>query len=123
MSINEKSPTLVQTFLSILAYLPSRRRKQFWILLVCLVSAAVIETATLGSIAFFASVMADPDAALQSKYVAAVKNVFHSDYLSQRQGLIVTVSICVMGSLLHKISEPAFSQSIFTGRNGTLLTY
>ena len=102
MSINEKSPTLVQTFLSILAYLPSRRRKQFWILLVCLVFAAVIETATLGSIAFFASVMADPDTALQSKYFVAIKTFFQLDYLSHTKGLIVTVSSFVMGLVLVK---------------------
>ena len=102
MTIEETPATLVKTFRSILGYLPSRRRRQFWVLLVCLVFVAVVETATLGSIALFASAMADPDAVLQSKYVAAVKGFFHADYLSQRQGLIVTLSILVMALVVVK---------------------
>jgi hypothetical protein len=35
---------------------------------------------------------------------------------------VLKVGVYIMGSLLHKISEPTFSQAIFSSRNDDLLT-
>ena len=102
MSNKEKAPTLVQTFCIIIDYLLARQRKLFWILFICLLFAAIVETGTLGFIAFFASAMSDPDAVLQSNYITAVKEMFHADYLAHKQGLIVALSILLMGLIVFK---------------------
>lgn len=54
-----------------------------------MVIVAFFETMTLGSIAFFASVVTDPKSVQTSKYVAVVKQFIETDFLNSVQGLII----------------------------------
>jgi len=50
----------IQTFRWIYSRLQSHRKKQFWFLFAIMTFAALLETAALGSVAFFASAVTDP---------------------------------------------------------------
>lgn len=63
---------------------------------------ACFETMTLGCVAFFASVVTDPEAVLQSRYILKAHNILHADFLTNRQGLIVSLSILVVSLVIVK---------------------
>jgi len=44
--------------------------------------AALLETAALGSVVFFASAVTDPDVVLSSRYVAYIKQLINADFLN-----------------------------------------
>lgn len=102
MLVKVKSPELVQVFRSILSRLPSRRRRQFWILFVCMLVSAGIETITLASIALFASAVANPDEVLQSKNIVSAYKFLHFDFLRYKEGLIVFLSILAVALVVLK---------------------
>lgn len=64
--------------------------------------AACFETIALGCVAFFASVVTDPDAVLQSRYILTAHKILHADFLTNRQGLIVSLSILVVSLVIVK---------------------
>lgn len=71
------------------------RKRQFCILFGGMIFVAIIETITLGSIAFFASAVTDPSNVLSSKYVVYLRQFFQFDFLRSAKGLII-----VSGSLM-----------------------
>ncbi len=94
--------TLVQAFRAIFNSLPKQRKMQFLALLFFMLFSAVIETVALGSIAFFASAVSDPDAMLKSIYITTAGEFLHVEFLSHKKGLIVTLSVLVMGLVVLK---------------------
>ncbi|MDY6793329.1 MAG: ABC transporter ATP-binding protein [Thermodesulfobacteriota bacterium] len=94
--------TLLNTFRKILGYLPTRRRMQFWILSAAMLFSACFETMALGCVAFFASVVTDPEAVMQSRYIITAQKFLHADFLTNTQGLIVSLSILVVSLVIVK---------------------
>jgi hypothetical protein len=72
----------IQTFRWIYSRLQPHRKKQFWSLFLVMTFAALLETAALGSVVFFASAVTDPDVVLSSRYVAYIKQLINADFLN-----------------------------------------
>jgi len=102
MSYSNTNSTLIGTFRQILSHLPQRRQMQFWILSAAMLFTACFETMTLGCVAFFASVVTDPEAVLQSRYILTAQKILNADFLTNRQGLIVSLSILVVSLVIVK---------------------
>ena len=69
--------------------------------------AALIETAALGSVAFFASAVTDPKAVLSSRYVVFAKHMIDCDFLNNAKGLIILSSVVVVALITVKNSARA----------------
>jgi ABC-type multidrug transport system fused ATPase/permease subunit len=69
--------------------------------------AALLETAALGSVAFFASAVTDPDVVLSSRYVAYIKQLTNADFLNTSKGLILVASFLVIILITCKNSVKA----------------
>jgi ATP-binding cassette, subfamily B, bacterial PglK len=72
------------------------RKKQFWILLIGMLCVAILETITLGSVAFFASAITDPVTVLSSKYIDSVKQIINADFLDSAKGLIIASGLLMV---------------------------
>jgi len=97
----------IQTFRWIYSRLQPHRKKQFWYLFVVMTFAALLETAALGSVAFFASAVTDPDVVLSSRYVAYIKQLINADFLNTSKGLILVSSFLVIILITCKNSVKA----------------
>ena len=93
---------LFRTFRIILRSLPSRRRKQFWLIFAMMLFFAGLETVTVGFIALFASAVTDPQVVLNSSYWDIIQKNIHLDYLTNPEGLVVFLSIAVVGFVILK---------------------
>lgn len=91
-----------QAFKWIFKRLPTRRVKQFWLLVIGMSVVALLETSALAAIAFFASVVADPEAVLDSKYINMLKEYLDSGFLFTIQGLIVGTGIVMIILVIAK---------------------
>ena len=69
--------------------------------------AALLETEALGSVAFFASAVTDPDVVLSSRYVAYIKQLINADFLNTTKGLILVASFLVIILITCKNSVKA----------------
>ena len=69
--------------------------------------AALIETAALGSVAFFASAVTDPKAVLSSRYVVFAKHMIDCDFFNNSKGLIIFSSVIVVALITAKNSARA----------------
>lgn len=105
---NNAYSTLINTFQKILNHLSARRRMQFWILSAGMLCTACFETMTLGCLAFFTSAVVDPGAVLQSKYILAINKILQVEWLTYRQGLIVSLSLLVVCLMIVKNSLLSF---------------
>ncbi len=86
----------IEAFRWIYSRLQPHRKKQFWILFAVMTFAALLETAALGSVAFFASTVTDPSVVLSSKYVVFAKKVINFSFLNNSRGLILFSSVLVV---------------------------
>ncbi len=68
----------------------------------------MLETSALAAIAFFASVVADPDGVLNLKYINILKQYLDSDFLFSIQGLIVGSGIVMIILVILKNIVRAF---------------
>ncbi len=96
------------------------QRKQFWMLLGCMVVVAFGETITLGAIAFFASAVTDPLNVLSSKYVLFIKKFMEIGALNSIKGLIVISGTFMCTLLMLKNSLKTFA-GYFTMRFSTAM--
>jgi ABC-type multidrug transport system fused ATPase/permease subunit len=92
----------IQAFKWIYSRLLKKRKIQFWILFVGMSSAALLETVAVGSVAFFASVITDPQVMFNSKYVAFVQTNTHLQILQTVKGLILVSGFVMLGLILFK---------------------
>jgi ABC-type multidrug transport system fused ATPase/permease subunit len=98
----------IQAFKWIYSRLLKKRKIQFWILFVGMSSAALLETVAVGSVAFFASVITDPQVMFNSKYVAFVQENTHLEILQTVNGLILASGFIMLGLILFKNGMKAF---------------
>lgn len=96
MPNNKVSPSLFKTFKAIAKQLPARRRVQFWVFFAATLVVALLETVTLGAIAFFASAVSSPEAVLNSRFIVMVRELFGVAFLDTTTGLIITLSVIVV---------------------------
>jgi ATP-binding cassette, subfamily B, bacterial PglK len=75
---------------------------QFWILCFATLFTACFETIALGCVAFFASVVTDPETVLQSRYILTAHKILNADFLTNKQGLVVSLSILVVSLVIVK---------------------
>jgi ABC-type multidrug transport system fused ATPase/permease subunit len=69
--------------------------------------AGLLETTALGSVAFFASAVTDPDVVLSSKYLVYIKQLINADFLDTSKGLILISSFLVIILITCKNSVKA----------------
>ncbi len=86
----------IEAFRWIYSRLQPHRKKQFWILFAIMTFAALLETAALGSVAFFASAVTDPGVVLSSRYVVFAKHIINFSFLNNSKGLILFSSVLVV---------------------------
>lgn len=86
-------------------------------------SSALLETSALAAIAFFASVVADPDAVLDSKYISILKQYLDSGFLYSIQGLIVGSGIVLIILVISKSIIKGFVSYWMTRFGATLEAY
>lgn len=84
-----KNITFFSAFKWVFSHLPELRKKQFWLLFGGMLASALFETAALGSLAFFASSIADPSNVFSSKYIHYIKIFIPPDFLNSAQNLIL----------------------------------
>ena len=91
----------------IMNLLPARRKKQFYILLLCMVAVAVIETATLGILSIFATSISSPEEVMKSDiYTRVIGFLGIGDFLTA-ETLILILSILVVASVIVKNTATA----------------
>ena len=71
--------------------------------------AALLETLALGSIAFFASTVADPANVLSSKYVNFAGQIIKADFLNSANGLIIAAGLLMVFLVTVKNSVKALA--------------
>ena len=96
MPTDKTSLSLLGTLNTISKNLPARRRAQFWMFFAATLVVALLETVTLGAIAFFASAVSAPEAVLNSRFVVTVRELLRADFLNTTAGLIITLSAIVV---------------------------
>jgi len=69
---------------------------QFYFFFAVTVIVALLDTVTLGSIAFFASAVSSPEAVLNSRYIVTARDIFKIDFLNTPENLIISLSIIVV---------------------------
>lgn len=103
-----KKFVIAVSFFKIIAQLPSPQRTKFWLLLFSMIALAVLETMSLGIIALFVSCVTDPEKILQASYVGLLKRILGLDFLSDKQGLTIFLSISTVFFVLFKNSIKGF---------------
>jgi ABC-type multidrug transport system fused ATPase/permease subunit len=86
-----------KTFRVVLKHLPSKSKKQLWLLFLGMVVLAGLETAGAGAMALFASAIADPEKVLRSSYIFRLNDIIKCQALTHVQGMLVFLSITVVG--------------------------
>lgn len=74
----------------IYARIPRKRRKQFWFLFFAMTFTALIESAALGSLALFASTVADPEGVLNSRHLINIKQYIPFITFSTASIIVIT---------------------------------
>jgi ATP-binding cassette, subfamily B, bacterial PglK len=97
----------IQTFRWIYSRLLPHRKKQFWFLFAGMSFAALLETIALGTVAFFASVVTDPEVVLNSRYVTFAKQFSDADFLSSVKDLILVSGVIMLVLITFKNSVKA----------------
>ncbi|MDK2955972.1 MAG: ATP-binding cassette, subfamily bacterial PglK [Desulfovibrionales bacterium] len=96
MSSNLASLSVTALFGKILSNLPKSWRKTFYILFAAMAVVALFETASLGSIAFYVSVIANPETALHSSYTQMASQFLPPAVFADTKSFIISLSIFVV---------------------------
>jgi ATP-binding cassette, subfamily B, bacterial PglK len=102
----------VEAFKWVYTRLPGHRKKQFWMLFAGMTTAAFLETAALGAVAFFASTVTDPKVVLDSRYIAFARDLLSAvaiptGMLATPKGLILVTGLFMLGMITIKNSLKA----------------
>jgi len=92
----------IQTFRWIYSRLLPHRKKQFWFLFAGMSFAGLLETIALGAVAFFASIVTDPDVVLNSRYVSFAKHFINADFLNSAKNLILVSGVIMLVLIAFK---------------------
>ena len=103
----QKNYSYIYIFRWIYTRLQKFRKKQFWILLAGMLCVAILETVTLGSIAFFVSAITDPVTVLSYKYIYFIKQTIDIDFLNSANGLIMAAGLLMVFLIALKNSIKA----------------
>lgn len=101
---NKEKYNYINTFRWVYSRLEKRRKKQFWILLAGMAIAACLETASVGSLAFFASAITDPDNVTSSKYVSFTSQILNIDFPITAKTLILVSGFIMILIVIFKNS-------------------
>ncbi len=82
--------------------LPSRRRRQFWMLFAGILASGMVEMGTMAVVALFASSLTDPESVLKSTYLTKANAIFGFSFLTEPRSLIIGLSIAAAGLLVVK---------------------
>lgn len=92
----------LQAFQWIYSRLQKKRKVQLWILFAGMSLGALLETLAVGSVAFFASVITDPEVVSKSKYAVISKTIQQFDILQTTKGLILVSGTIMLGMIFVK---------------------
>ncbi len=92
----------IQVVLWIYARLQKKRRVQLWILLAGMSLAAILETLAVGSVAFFASVITDPDVVSNSRYELIADMMDRFAFMQTSKSLILVAGTIMLSMILLK---------------------
>ena len=76
MEKKKNTQHILDVFVRVYKRLPSKRKKQFWLLLVYMIIASTIATIAAGAIALFATAFSSQEEILDLKVVAFMQNIF-----------------------------------------------
>lgn len=82
--------------------LPYKMKVMSGILLFGMIFKAIVETAAMGLIAFFAAALSKPDEIIHSTYVVFIKNSFGLEFLSTVKGFVVAFCIIIVAVVALK---------------------
>ena len=100
-----KAAKIIPLFKDLFSRITARKKKQMYLLLFGMVIAAVVETVTLGLIAFFISSLSSPDRAMGSGYVEKIKEMLPwglEALLNTPESFVLTASIAVFVFIILK---------------------
>jgi ABC-type multidrug transport system fused ATPase/permease subunit len=97
-----KATRIVPLFKDLHSRIASRKKKQMYLLVAGMLLTAVIETATLGLIAFFISSLSAPGRALGSQYIEYIRGIVPSGILENTETFILFLSIAVLLFIIVK---------------------
>lgn len=100
--MNKKRTNAITASTELFQYLPTKMKISIFFLFGGMTLKAVIETATMGLIAFFAASLATPDAVIHSKYVLMLQNSLGVEFLSTVKGFIISLSIAIVVIVIFK---------------------
>lgn len=100
MAKNHTNPMIL--FKEIYKALPQRRKRQLWVLFVGMLFMAVMETLFAGSVAFFATSIADPDSVMQSRYAQFGREYGAGWLFASPQTLVASAGVVVVSLLAMK---------------------
>jgi ABC-type multidrug transport system fused ATPase/permease subunit len=76
--------------------LPPNRRKSLVLLVLLVLASGLFEVGALGCIAFYVTAVSSPEAALGSRYVLMLRNIFPHEFFNSPTHLVITLSIAVV---------------------------
>jgi ABC-type multidrug transport system fused ATPase/permease subunit len=92
---SNKPSSILSILIKIFKTIESRRKGQFFVLIIGMVCVAVLEVLSLAAIAFFATSVSSPETVLESAYIAQIKQWFSCDFLYNIEGIIISLSVIV----------------------------
>jgi ATP-binding cassette, subfamily B, bacterial PglK len=96
MPQKQKKYSSINSSLRLFHLLPYKMKILLWLLLAGMIFKAIIETATMGLIAFFAASISRPDEIVNSSYVLFAKNNLGLTFFSTVPGFVVGLSIIII---------------------------
>jgi ATP-binding cassette, subfamily B, bacterial PglK len=99
---NETSQSFYSLFREIFGRFPRNRQKQFFGLFACMVLLSVVETITVGAIAFFMTAVSSPEGVMQSEKLTRAREIFGMEFLGTIQGLVISISLLVVFLMVLK---------------------
>lgn len=94
--MREKKPIrFIPMLTNLYSRITARKKKQIYLLLLMMIMTAIIQTLTLGLIAFFISSLSSPDRMLNSEYVVYIKNLIQIGIFNDPALFVVSISIAV----------------------------
>lgn len=99
---SEKQYSYIGAFRWIYSRLQKHRKKQFWILFAGMSFSAFMETVALGSVAFFASTVTDPEVVLSSRYIRFARDLVDVELLNSIKGVVLISGLSMVSLIALK---------------------
>lgn len=107
---------IIETLKKLFKYLPAKRTRRFWIILLGMICVAVLETITAGVISFYAASFANPHLIIED-YLPRFQHILPGIIYLDSKGLILILSLSVIVLVIMKntaMAVTSYTTSLFT---------